>query len=493
MLLTLPIIIPMATGVLALLMRRRMSVQRGLSIAGALALVAASAMLLGRSWAGGVQAAQMGGWPAPFGITLVADPLSAGFVAVAALVTLAVVLFAAAGLDRQRERFGFHPLLHLLLMGVNGAFLTGDLFNMFVWFEVLLIASFVLLILGNEERQLDGAVKYVAINLVSSVFFLAAIGLLYGTTGALNMADLEQAISRAGLNGSVLEAALACLFIVAFGIKAAVFPLYFWLPAAYHTPPAPVAAIFAALLSKVGIYALLRVFTVVFADPAGYVQTALLVIAGGTMLVGAIGALVQRDLMRLLAFLVISAMGFVLMGLAFQTEMGLSGAVFYALQDVLVKGMLFLLAGLVIKATGVRTLDGMGGLYTHQPLLAALFIVPAFSLGGFPPFPGFWGKLILLRAGLEAGYPVLVAVALVASLLTLLVVAQVWARVFWSDVPEERPALARPRAALHVSVVGLGVLLAGLSGYAQPLVGLAQRAAAGLIDAQPYVQAVLGS
>ncbi len=492
-LLILPIIVPAVTGMLTLLARSFPSAQRVLSLLGTTALFATGGLLLVQVQAGGIQATQMGDWPAPFGITLVADYLSAGLVAVTGFVAAAVAVYALRGIDAEREKFGFHTLFHLLLMGINGAFLTGDLFNMYVWFEVLLIASFVLLVLGNGREQLDGAVKYVGINLVASVSFLAAIGLVYGMTGTLNLADLAGSMQNVRQSG--MEATVAMLFLIGFGIKAGLFPLYFWLPASYHTPPAPIAAVFAGLLTKVGIYSLLRVFTLLFPEPTGYTQTVLLVVAGATMLLGAFGALVQRNVLRLLAFLVISAMGYVAMGLGFFTTLGLAGAVFYIFQDIPVKTSLFLMGGLMERETGTNQLGDMGGIYTHRPLLAAAFIVPAFSLAGFPPFPGFWGKLTLVQAGLAAEQWTLVAVALIAGALTLLIVGQVWARAFWR--PARNDGLvsnmsAGTRTILQGPVVGLALVLLAVGLYAQPLFDLAQTAAVHLTDTGPYVQAVLG-
>lgn len=492
-LLIFPIMVPAVTGVLALLVREFPAVQRALSVVGATVLLGVGGVLVYEVQTHGILAAQMGGWPAPFGITLVADYLSAGLVAVSGLVGLAVAVYALVGIDRTRERFGFHVLFHLLMMGINGAFITGDLFNMYVWFEVLLIASFVLLVLGNDREQLDGAVKYVGINLVSSAAFLTAIGLLYGLTGTLNLADLSRSMGPVREVG--LEPALAMLFLVGFGIKAGLFPLYYWLPASYHTPPAPIAAIFAGLLTKVGIYSLLRVFTLLFPDPSGYTQTVLLIVAGATMLIGVFGALVQRHILRLLAFLVISAMGYVLMGLSFFTTLGLAGAIFYVFQDVPVKTSLFLIGGLMERNTGTTDIGKMGGLYTQRPLLATIFIVPAFSLAGFPPFPGFWGKLTLIQAGLAQEQWLLVAVALVVGLLTLLAVAQVWARAFWSPTNEGLldDELRSTSALLNGPVVVLALILFVLGCYAQPVYAFAHKAAVHLTDTGPYVQAVLGS
>lgn len=493
-LLVLPLMVPAVTGVLALLARGSRSLQRGLSVLGATVLFGVGCTLVYQVHTNGILAAQMGGWPAPFGITLVADYLSAGLIAATGVVALTVAVYALAGIDEARERFGFHALFHFLLMGINGAFITGDLFNMYVWFEVLLIASFVLLVLGNEREQLDGAVKYVGINIVASASFLTAIGLLYGLTGTLNLADLAGSMQNVREAG--LEATLAMLFLIGFGIKAALFPLYYWLPASYHTPPAPIAAIFAGLLTKVGIYSLLRVFTLLFPDPSGYTRAVLLVVAGATMLIGVFGALVQRHVLRLLAFLVISAMGYVVMGLGFFSTLGLAGAIFYVFQDIPVKTTLFLIGGLMERETGTSSIGNMGGLYQHRPLLATAFIVPAFSLAGFPPFPGFWGKLTLIQAGLEAGQWIIVGVALLVGLLTLLVVAQVWGRAFWQPVStEEFKGVDAPgtRTLLQGPIVVLALVLFAVGCYAEPLFDFARQAAIHLTDTAPYVQAVLGA
>lgn len=492
-LLVLPVIIPAVTGILTLLARSSRMAQRVLSVAGAMALFGASVAVLLRVQADGIQATQMGDWAAPFGITLVADSLSAGLITISSFVGLAVAIYALRGMDVEREYFGFHTLFHLLLMGINGAFITGDLFNMYVWFEVLLIASFVLLVLGNEERQLEGAVKYVGINLVASVSFLTAIGLLYGFTGSLNFADI--AGSMGNIREAGLEATIAALFLVGFGIKAGLFPLYFWLPASYHTPPAPVAAIFAGLLTKVGVYSMIRIFTLLFPDPTGYTRTMLLVVAGCTMVVGVLGAMTERNINRLLAFLVISAMGYVVMGLGFFTTLGLAGAIFYIFQDIPVKATLFLIGGVMERETGTTEVGKMGGLYWHRPLLAGAFIVPAFSLAGFPPFPGFWGKLTLVQAGLETENYLIVAVALLVGVLTLLVVAQVWSRAFWSPAREEglvSTDTVLQRSVLQAPIVALAVVLFVAGCYAQPLFDLAQQAATTLTNPEPYIQAVLG-
>ncbi|MDQ4147290.1 MAG: Na+/H+ antiporter subunit D, partial [Pseudomonadota bacterium] len=397
--LVLPILIPLLTAVISLLFRHHRRLQRGLNLAGAAALLGVALGLLYIVWSDGIQAVQLGNWPAPFGITFVADLLSAIMVALTALMGLAVAVYSLANMDAQRERFGYYPLLHILLMGVCGAFLTGDIFNLYVWFEVLLIASFVLLALGGERAQIEGAIKYVTLNLISSAFFLAAVGILYGMVGTLNMADLARRLPEIPQTG--LVTALAMLFLVAFGIKAAVFPLFFWLPASYHTPPVAVSAIFAGLLTKVGVYALIRVFTLLFVQDVGYTHTLILIVAGLSMVTGVLGAVAQNEFRRILSFHIVSQIGYMLMGLGLFSSLALAGSVFYIIHHIIVKTNLFLVSGVAHRLGGTYELKKLGGLYSAYPFLALLFLVSALSLAGLPPFSGFFAKLALVQAGLQ--------------------------------------------------------------------------------------------
>lgn len=494
-----PLLLPFLAAALAMLAWRWVAVQRWLGVAGAVGQLIAGIVLLVTVRGEGVVATQIGGWPAPFGITLVADLLSAVMVVITGLMGLAVIVFSFGGLDTRRESFGYYPLMLILLVGIGGAFLTGDIFNLFVWFEVMLIASFVLLTLGGERAQLEGALKYVTINLVSSAFFLSAVGILYGLTGTLNMADLSERLRV--LDEPVLETTVAMLLLVVFGIKAAVFPLFFWLPASYHTPPVAVSAIFAGLLTKVGVYALIRTFTLLFVDDVGFTHTVLLAVAGLTMLLGAVGAVTQRDLRRVLSFLVISAVGYMVMGLGLFTAFALGAALFYLVQDAIAKTALFLLAGLVRRVGGSFDLARLGGLYRTNPLLAGLFLLPALSLAGIPPMSGFVAKIGIIEAGLIGGQYLVVGLALVASVVTLLAVAVAWGEAFWKSAPEgasieleeyrvsssgQRLSMVAPVAVL----VGLVVLL-GLA--AEPVLELALRAGDQLMAPDAYLDAVLGA
>ncbi len=493
-LLALPIVLPFLTAVPAFLLRDR-GAARWISLGGCVLLLAASAALMAAVWREGVVAAQMGDWPAPFGITLVADLLSAVMVVITAITGLAVAAYALADIDTRREALGYHALFQILLAGVCGAFLTGDIFNLYVWFEVMLIASFGLLVLGGDKAQLDGGIKYVTLNLVSTALFLAGIGLLYGMTGTLNMADLHLAVREVENTG--LLTVVAVMFIVAFGVKAAVFPLFFWLPASYHTPPVAVSAVFAGLLTKVGVYALIRTFTLIFTHDTGYTHGLLLAIAGLTMVTGVLGAAAQNEFRKILSFHIVSQIGYMVLGLALYTPLALVGAVFYLVHHIIVKANLFLVSGLSNRLTGSFDLARIGGLYKSSPLLAILFLVPAFSLAGFPPLSGFWAKYLLVKASLDIEAYLIAATALVVGILTVFSMTKIWAEAFWKPHPGgAAPALATiapaDRAALLAPVAALAGLTVVIGLYPEPFVGFAERAAGQLLDPTRYVAAVLG-
>jgi multicomponent Na+:H+ antiporter subunit D len=489
-----PILIPLTTAVACLLFWRRHSVQRILTVAGMGLLLAASIGLLSSVSREGIQATQMGSWPAPFGITLVADLLSAVMVLLGALMGFAVAVYSLASMDRPRESHGYYPLLNLLLAGVGGAFLTGDMFNLFVWFEVMLIASFVLIALGGERAQLEGATKYVTLNLVSSSLFLAAVGILYGLAGTLNMADLAGRLDEVARPGMVVT--LAMMFLVTFGIKAAVFPLFFWLPASYHTPPVAVSAIFAGLLTKVGVYALIRVFTLLFTQDASFTHTLILVISGLTMITGVLGAAAQGEFRRILSFHIISQIGYMTMGLGLFSPLGLAGSVFYIVHHIVVKTNLFLVSGVAHRLKGTYELKSLGGLYRERPGLALLFMVPALSLAGLPPLSGFWAKFFLIKAGLELHQHVIVAVALLVGLLTLFSMMKIWNEAFWKDAPDDAPAAeqgTRRIAAMLGPIAVLAVITLVIGLFTAPFLDLAVRAAEQLLDPSAYVNAVMGA
>ncbi|GLI36223.1 Na+/H+ antiporter subunit D [Desulforhabdus amnigena] len=498
LLLLFPILVPFLTAIASLLAWEHRHAQRFLNVAGASALLAAAVCLFSSVWENGIHAIQLGNWPAPFGITLVADLFSASMVVLAGLVGLAVSVYSLAGMDPGRENFGYYPLLHVLLMGVCGAFLTGDIFNLYVWFEVMLIASFVLLGLGGERAQLEGTIKYVTLNLISSALFLAAIGILYGVAGTLNMADLAMHCDIIIKSG--LMTAIAMLFLVAFGIKAAIFPLFFWLPASYHTPPAPVSAIFAGLLTKVGVYALIRVFTLLFVHHVQYTHSLIVILAGLTMITGVLGAAAQMQFRRILSFHIISQIGYMILGLGLFTPLALAGSIFYIAHHIIVKTNLFLVSGVVHRLRGSYELKALGGLYISHPFLAFLFLVPALSLAGIPPLSGFWGKFILAKAGLQIKEYFIVTVALFVGLLTLFSMIKIWSEVFWKESPpadHDPGEISRPisRGSLFAFLSPIAFLasLTLLIGLApEPVISFASRAAEQLLNPEEYIRTVLG-
>jgi multicomponent Na+:H+ antiporter subunit D len=476
--------------------------QRRVSLGGMGVLVVGDIMLLNGVWSDGPQAMQAGDWAAPYGITLVADPLAALLALLTAVIGLGTVIYALGDLDHERETTGFHPMLHALLTGVGGAFMTGDIFNLYVWFEVMVIASFGLIALGGADRQVDGSVKYVVLNLIATTVLLIAIGLLYGITGTLNMADLARVVPQHPDQGLLM--AVAALFLVAFGMKAAVFPLYFWLPASYHTPTAAVSAVFAALLTKVGVYALIRVFTLIFTAGEGYTEGIILLVGAVTMLVGVLGAIAQTDLRRVLSFNLVSGIGFILVGIGLGTALGLAGALYYTVHHIVVMSALFMGAGVIQRLAGADGLDRLHGFYTREPWIAVLFFLAAMSLAGVPPLSGFWPKVIVVKASLAAESYAIAAAALVTGFLTLYSMAKVWALAFWraepapasvsaAAAPLDPPAVGRRQRRLLVApmaVLAAASMAIGL--WAQPLVAFAERTADGLLEPDAYVTAVLG-
>lgn len=494
----LPILLPLLTGAIALIAHKSNVTQRWVGVGGTLFQLAAALLLFNEVWSGEIVVGQMGNWMAPFGITLVADLLGAVMVLITAIMGLAVCVYSLGDIDETREKFGYYPLLHILLMGVNGTFLTGDLFNMYVWFEVMLISSFVLLSLGNGKEQLDGAVKYVIINLFSSALFLAGIGILYGMTGTLNMADLAEKVPL--IENTGLVTTVSILFMISFGIKAAVFPLFFWLPASYHTPPIAISAIFAGLLTKVGVYVMIRMFTLVFVGDVGYTHTILLWVAGLTMITGVLGAAAQMEVRKILSFHIISQIGYMIMGLALYTPLAIVGSVFYIVHHIIVKTNLFLIAGVANKLVGSYDLYKMGGLYRYYPWLGILFLIPAISLAGFPPLSGFWAKFTLLYAAIEIESWAILAVALVVGLLTLFSMTKIWANAFWAPLPEGHEAntsdFRKRISGIHLfylvaPIVLLALLTLTIGLNPQPFYDFSLKAAEQLLSRTEYIEAVL--
>jgi len=512
-LVTLPILNPLLFAILGILTWRHPRLQRGLGVVGMALQVGIAVWLFMRVLENGVQAVSLGGWQAPYGIALAADMFSTLMIGISALVGFLVVIYSIPMMDESRVNFGFYGFVHLLFFGINGAFLTTDLFNLFVWFEVTLISSFVLMALGSERAQMEGAVKYVIINLFASAMFLSALGILYGKTGTLNMADLALKIGESGYMEKELLTLTGMLFLVAFGIKSGLFPLFFWLPASYHTPPIPVTALFSALLTKMGMYSLIRVYTIVFDVTEPFTNHLLLVVAALTMLTGVLGAVAQYDTRRLLSFHIISQIGYAVMGLALATTLGIAGAIYFLLHNILAKTNLFLVAGVGERLRGSYWLKHIGGLYRTAPWLAVFFMISAFSLAGFPPLSGFFGKYALIKAGLEEAVQgksyllfIVVFTALGVGILTLFSMTKIFAEAFWKKQPDAEEAHLPPdgmpeppglptssvgKACLYVPIamMALGTIMLGV--LAEPALQICLRAAEELLNKDAYIQAVL--
>ncbi|MGY1752053.1 Na+/H+ antiporter subunit D [Blastococcus sp. SYSU D01042] len=430
----LPVLLPLLGAAAALLVGgRHPRTQRTLSILVLAAVLVVSVVLLVLADSDGAEAVSVGGWRVPLGIVLVVDRLSALMLVVAATVALGVLVFAvgqgAADGDEETPISIFHPTFLVLIAGVANAFLAGDLFNLYVGFEILLTASYVLLTLGGSAPRIRAGITYIVVSLLSSLIFLAAIALVYSATGTVNMAQLAVRLQELPDGTQLL---LQSMLLIAFCIKAAVFPLSAWLPDSYPTAPAPVTAVFAGLLTKVGVYAIIRTQTLLF--PGGALDEVLMWAALATMVIGILGAVAQTDIRRILSFTLVSHIGYMVFGISLASQAGLAGAIFYVVHHIAIQTTLFLVAGLVERQGGSTSVDRLGGLALGSPVLAILYFVPAMNLAGIPPFSGFIGKLGLLQAGIADGgwLPVvLVAGGAVTSLLTLLAVSRVWNRAFW--------------------------------------------------------------
>ncbi len=490
-----PVVAPMISGALLVLIRQRPAWSRVVALTTNIVVLVAAASLVGAVRDNGIQVLAFGGWPAPFGIVFAVDMLSALMVLVTMVVSTATLLFACWSIDERRERMFFYPLFQFLLMGVNGSFLTGDLFNMFVWFEVLLVASYAMMALGSERYQLQETLKYLVINAVSSSLFLIALAAVYSLTGSLNMADV--AVRFRAVDQPALAGAVAVLFFVVFGLKGGLFPLYLWLPRSYFAPPTVVSGLFGGLLTKVGVYALFRVVTLIFADTVAFTLPLLSIIAGCTMLFGVLGALSQWDFKRILSYHIVSQIGYMIMGLAIYTPLALAGGIFYIIHHILVKTSLFLIAGTVEKLRGTTHLKQLGGLVDEAPVSAGLFVVAALSLAGAPPLSGFVAKFMLLRSGLESEAYVIVMVSVVVSFLTLFSMMKVYRYAFWRSADDAVPVLATvvvstghaARLGAVATLVTLGVVLGLGAAWAMPY---AMLAAQQLLDPSAYRMAVLG-
>ena len=433
-----PVVIPLVTMLIGVVLRPYHQQVKVVSVIGAIALVLVGLRLVGLAADDVVLSAQLGGWQAPYGITVVIDRLSAAMVAITGIIGLATVMYGLVRESNPDVLRNFHVFVHGLLAGVCGAFITADVFNLYVWFEVLLIGSFALIALGGGRRRLAGTMTYLVLNLLATLVFLLSAGLVYSSTGTLNMGELGL-IFRAGEAPPAATMAVV-LMLLSFAIKAALFPVFGWLPASYHVAWTPVSALFAGLLTKVGVYAMIRLVTLMWPE-YGYVHEVLLWVACATMLVGVLGAAAQNEIRRILSFHIVSQVGYMILGLALASPLAIAGAVFYLIHHIVVKANLFFIGGIAARMTGSERLAAMGGLYAKAPWLAILFAIPALSLAGIPPLSGFWAKFVLVKASLADGFWWAAGVALLTGIFTLLSMSKIWNETFLKAHPKGEQAI----------------------------------------------------
>jgi multicomponent K+:H+ antiporter subunit D len=492
-----PVILPgLVAAAILLLARGSILLHRALSLTSTVVTAIVSfGLVLAASW-GGHEAYWLGSWPPPFGIVLVLDRLSALLVATTSIVALASVLYAAQGWDEKGANF--HALFQFQLMGLNGAFLTGDLFNLFVFFEVLLIASYGLLLHGGGKPRVRAGVHYVLLNLAGSAFFVLAVALLYGLTGTLNMADLAVRVPRLPAEDAGLVRAAGLLLMAVFSVKAAMLPLHFWLPGTYGSASAPVAALF-AIMTKVGGYAILRMYTLVFGEGGGHAamlaEPWILPVALVTVTVGMLGALASRDLRGLVAFLVLGSVGTMMVAVGLFNVRGISAGLYYFVHSTVAAAALFLLAEMVSEQRG----EAEGRLEPSpdvlQPrLTGGLFLLAGVAMVGLPPLSGFIGKLLILDGARHSALVAWVwAIVLATSLIAIIAAARAGSIVFWKTLPgRPRGAVATPTPSFAI-VAGLVAVTALMTLLAGPITAYTDAAAAQLLARTGYIHSVLGT
>ncbi|MGK0275360.1 MAG: multicomponent Na+:H+ antiporter subunit D [Ilumatobacter sp.] len=490
-LIALAIVGPLAASGVGLLVRERHHLRDAITLMGLSATALAAVALLIDVQRNGTTVVHVGGWAPELGIVLVADQFASLILVVATLTILVVDIFAIGqrGTASTGDQTVVGPMLLVLTAGVSLAILTGDLFTLFVAFELILVSSYVLLTHQGRAAQLRSGMTYVVINLLASTLFLLGLAYVYAATRTVNIALLAERIPE--LDDGV-RLGIGLWFLVVFGTKAAMFPLFSWLPDSYPTAPTTVTAVFAGLLTKIGVYVMIRFHTLTGMDDLGPI---ILVAAGLTMLVGVAGALAQNDVKRILSFHVVSQIGYMLMGLGLFTVAGVAGAVLFLVHQIPVKTVMFLVGGLIEDDQGNSSLDRVGGLAARRPIIAVLFALPALSLAGIPPFSGFVAKLSLIDAGINAGSVAIVVVALVASMFTLLSMSKIWLGVFWREpTPPSEPASSKAskrmmNGATMAAVAGTLAVVA----FAGPLWNMSEEIARDLLDGQTYIDEVLGT
>ena len=495
--LILAILLPFLTALVLALLNGHYRLEKAVALLSSLGLTVWVFWLLFYVDAHGVQVTIVGGWMAPWGVAFVADRLTTIMLCLSTGLATVVQVYSFWTVTEQQQRYFFYPLMQAMLLGVNWSFVTGDVFNLFVAYEVMLMASYGVMMVGASRVQVRQTLKYIAINSIGSTLFVVGCGVIYATVGTLNMADLAHRTAQlAGARAGMVTAGSMLLLLV-FALKAATFPLIYWLPDSYPVVPPGVNGYFAGILTKVGVYSLLRVFVLCFRQEGhAFANDVLLFLSGLTMLLGVLGAMCRWDIRRILSWHIISQVGYMVMGIGLAgspdprvVQIAVAGTIFYVVHHIVVKSCLFLVGGIAERVSGSQDLKRMGGVLELSPGVAGLFIVAALSLAGMPPFSGFLSKFVLAQAGLAGGNYVVVSLAVVTSFLTLYSMSKIWSYAFWREKCREG-AVLRYRAMMGPTAVLVAfTIVMGL--WAQPFLALATRAADTLTKPEEYIRVVL--
>lgn len=427
----LPILVPLLTAILLIFFVNRIRIQRVISLISTLITITINLMLVHKVQQDGIQTLDVSNWDAPFGITLVSDMLSALLVLTTSIIAFVCILYSFRSIGEEREHYYYYSIIQFLMVGVIGAFTTGDIFNLFVFFEVMLMSSYVLLVLGGTKVQLRESIKYILVNVISSALFVITVAYLYSVVGSLNMAHIS--IRIAEVNQPGILTVIAVLFLIVFGLKGAIFPLFFWLPGSYYAAPAPVMALFGALLTKVGVYSIMRTYTLFFYHDPGFTHQLLAILAVITIIVGVIGAIAYWDIKKIIIYNIIVAVGVILFGVSTMNEAALTGSVFYLIHDMIIKAALFLMIGIIVAITRTSNLKQFHGLIKDFPGLGWSFFIATLALAGVPPLSGFVGKLLIIQGGFAEGNYIGTGVVLFSSLFVLFSVIKIFINGFWGE------------------------------------------------------------
>lgn len=482
-----PMLLPILAGIILIFFRTNRRLQIVVSLGAMIAVAVVSIYILNTIQTEGILRLDFGGWIPPFGILFVADSFAMILVVTTSIVTFICLLYAVIAAGKQMNTLYFHPAVLFLNAGVIGSFMTGDMFNLFVCFEVMLLSSYVLLTLGGSKRQLREAIKYVSINIVSSWFFLVALAYLYGSVGTLNMAHIAMRVAEDG-QGPMLTT-VSILFLIVFSLKAGLL-LYFWLPGSYSTPPAVTSALFGALLTKVGIYALFRVFSLIFPHHPELTLSLIGFMAAITLIGGSLGAVSSNDVRKIAAYNVVIAVGFILVGLAISTPLAMEGSIYYLIHDMVVKALLFLVIGAMISLTGTAKIEEMSGLMKNYPLLGWSFFIAMLSLAGVPPFSGFIGKVLVSEGAIQNGNLLLLTLALLSSLFVLYSLLRIFKNCFWGETIISKDEQLPLHQGILVPCLILVLLTAGIGLGGEGLAIYVTDAANTLLNPEIYIDAV---